>query len=137
MSYSPVAFEASSLSVTLRPTAESPLDSEPFSEYIPMTDNFAIRLEYFPDYKNYVLCFDGQGISEDMAYQNNSRIVINGEHVPRRNNTPDGAELFSIRPYNRCILVDFDPGLHLVEFHLRDSYFGEPIATQQWAIEIE
>jgi hypothetical protein len=36
-----------------------------------------------------------------------------------------------------CATGELQPGIHLIEFHLKDSFWGEPIHIQQWAIEID
>jgi hypothetical protein len=73
-------------------------------------------------------------------YQNNSRLYIDEVWVIGASNTvliglTDDS--LSNPPFlNWCGWGHLEAGVHLVEFHLRDSSQAEPIFVQQWAIRI-
>ncbi len=84
------------------------------------------------------MCIGGM-IPEHTQYEKYSRIWVNGKRVR-------GVAFYGYlvgfsrdgwQQLDRCFHGELESGLHLIEFHLRDSMWGEPVAIQRWAIEIE
>ena len=88
---------------------------------------------------DFTLCVYGDPVDEHLKYHRQSQLLVNGQEVWRAFQnygvyTSDGSNL---RRLTWCATGDLEPGLHLIEFHLRDSFLGAPLAIQQWAIEVE
>ena len=72
-------------------------------------------------------------LAESSLYPIHSSIYVNGIR----------ASLFGYLPlsegngFMRCVEGNLNTGLHLIEFRLRNSFFGKPVVSQQWAIEVE
>jgi hypothetical protein len=73
--------------------------------------------------------------SETMERYDNSRLFVNRSWVIGAVHY-EGQNLLS-SSVRWCGRGELEAGIHLIEFELRDSMFGEPIYTHQWAIEIE
>ena len=132
-----------SLPDDLQPLAEEILLSVPINEYIPVTDDISLQLEYLEN--SYPpLTVDGLGgiciwfnWLRDNPYALSSHIFINGEKVKGLSYVSGLGNLDGVPWYARCASGNLEAGLHLIEFHLRDSTWGEPVTIQRWAIEIE
>ena len=130
----PPTITESSLPEELRSLAEGILESAPENEYIPVTDNLLLRLDFenygFSHEARHSLCIEFSATTET-SYYRQSYIFLNGTRVY-------GVYAgFSNNNDRRCFQSNLEAGLHLIEFHLRDSMWGEPVAIQRWAIEIE
>jgi hypothetical protein len=75
---------------------------------------------------------------EMMEQYFSSRLLINKSWAIGAKNTLMGSASLRL-PLSKlwCGWGELETGIHLVEFELRDSMFGEAIYTHQWAIEIE
>ena len=135
----------SSLSPQLIPTAESLLNvphdiiTDDFNLYLEVIENYgAISASNSADTDltcvtaaiNYGL-YRGSRLSASL-YINGTVVMDAGDWIlegdPNMGNTP----------YPRwCAYGELETGLHLVEIQLNDSFTGEPIYFQQWAIQID
>ena len=127
-----------SLPDELRQTAEAVLATVPLDRPVQLIDGVSIRIDIGAIGENSI-CFNAGLVPEGHNYPQHSRIVVNGITVHgAMNYTPMDYYYFDLtNVLYKCVHGDLEFGLHLLEFHLRDSYLGEPIATQQWAIEVE
>ena len=128
-----------SLPDNLRPTAEFVRNISSGDDRVELDDGIEVSISYsLNDYmlRNIgdVICIYGNLPLEKLElYFNNSRLFVNGNLV--RGNI--SASRVGWGGFERCVHGFLEPGLHLIEFHLRDSFFGAPLAIQQWAIEVE
>lgn len=126
----------------LYPTAEAIVDTIPIDERIPATEDVFLRLRVFGGAwlgldSSHIICILSNQMSLNSDYVINSRLFVNGSRIWNNFDYPDFSGLESSQSYNKCVHGNLEPGLHLIEFHLRDSFFGAPLAIQQWAIEVE
>jgi hypothetical protein len=72
-------------------------------------------------------------------FRNASILFVNGLLVIGANDLMLEADSrFDNTPYPRwCTYGELQAGIHLIEFHLRESFGDEPIHIQQWAIQID
>ena len=121
------------------PTAESIIGTVPINMPVQIIDDLNVRL-VVEDWalwgSSHMICIFG--VSNYSEYSH-SRIFVNGSRVRHSyghplNNLGSDEGMISV---GKCIEGDLEPGLHLIEFHLRDSFLGAPLAIQQWAIEVE
>lgn len=136
--YGDGTIQQTSLPDELRPTAEAVLGTVPLDRPVELIEGVSIRIDTGAIGENSI-CFNAGLVREGHNYPQHSRIVVNGITVHgAMNYTPMDYYYFDLtNVLYKCVEGDLEPGLHLIEFHLRDSMWGEPIATQQWAIEIE
>ncbi len=125
-----------SLPEELRPTAEYVFEHVTNDERQRLTEHISIQIDTI-GYGENRICLNAGFVPDEPDYPQHSRVFVNGEHVRGAINSIlldgfDGHERM-----NLCVEGDLEPGLHLIEFHLRDSFFGAPLAIQQWAIEVE
>jgi hypothetical protein len=125
-----------SLAATHLVTAVSILNAEATFEV--SSENIILGLRPVEDLD--FICVDmyfAEGVSIDKVNSyNDSRLIVNKSWVIGAGRLGIGVGGF--RPWKSwCGHGELEAGIHLVEFELRDSMFGEPIYTHQWAIEIE
>ena len=128
--------QQTSLPDELYVVAETIYDTIPIDEDVPVGNDIFLDLSHY-DCSNWGACSTfGRAHSiciwviNAPASKNlirNSYFIVNGTRVWGGDGNPD----------SKCVEGDLEPGLHLIEFHLRDSFFGAPLAIQQWAIEVE
>jgi hypothetical protein len=123
-----------SLPITLIPTAEAllsaplqvtlldgqPLSLELIENYSDSEDAICVRINYPGEEK-----FD--------AIFSNSSLFINGAWII---GSQYGLITMPSTGLHWCGVGTLQAGLHLIEFHLKDSFWGEPIHIQQWAIRL-
>jgi len=143
-----IAFELTKVRQTSLPdklyiTAEEVLNTTPINERIPTTDDVFLHLIVRDGGtsrgSSHMICIFSNEFPIDLNYSEQSRFFVNGSRVWNSYSYPMNS--IDSAPGNtsieKCVEGNLEPGLHLIEFHLRDSFLGEPIAIQQWAIEIE
>jgi|GEM_PF-2368891 len=128
--------QQTSLPDELLPTAEYIYSTVPLDESVSLTNYVSIKIDT-AGFGTGVICFDAGFVPVGFNYPGHSQIFVNGVRVRGASNRILLDGFSGAERMNLCIEGDLEPGLHLLEFHLRESDFGEPIATQQWAIEIE
>lgn len=139
----PAIITETSLPEELRPLAEEILATVPINEHISVTNDISLRLEYWENGYPPLVSAGQQGFciwlpsARNNPYSHPSHIFINGERVRGISIGNGLGHIDGISSYARCAEGDLDTGLHLIEFHLRDSAWGDPVAIQHWAIEIE
>lgn len=102
------------------------------------TDDVSFRLDASLLDTEHWACIRGT-VPEYTQYEEHSRIWVNGKRVRgvAFYGTLVGLNGGGRWQFDRCFHGELESGLHLIEFHLRDSMWGEPVAIQRWAIEIE
>ncbi len=144
ITYPYAEIQQTSLPNNLVPVAQSVLDTVSIGDRVAIDDDISLSFRYFarghaPEYTgfygNHTICVVGSLPSPSSKYQEHSRVFVNGSRIY---GNYSATWLHTFAPeLDRCVYGNLEPGLHLIEFHLRDSFLGAPLAIQQWAIEIE
>jgi hypothetical protein len=130
-----------SLAPELIPTAEALL-SVPLTVLVP--DDGVLFLEVLEKYYGDTdsICIRGWYDSESKFYAllDNSSLFIDETWIigASRTSVGFGKEFGGeVLELVWCATGELQPGIHLIEFQLKDSFWGEPMHIQQWAIEID
>jgi hypothetical protein len=105
------------------------------------SENITLELwDVNQDYNGDMIVCVGIGLNDNanreaLEQYDNSRLFVNNLWVIGATNY-QGMNILSLSR-RWCGHGELEAGIHLIEFELRDSMFGEPIFTHQWAIEIE